>query len=185
MKYKAKELTKLTEDRNARVAAKNAKLDKIAEELKKAKAKAKEAAAEYDAAKNALDAVALINAKTKATAAADVVAVFEDTLKAEKEKALYTAEEQKRARDEIEDIRASIEDAANYAICEKLAAIEHIIENTRGELDKLADVKKDISNDGVTSIGAGSLVKNVSGTIYHTKSFFKEYWPSGKEVKSK
>ena len=68
---------------------------------------------------------------------------------------------------------------------EKLAAIEHIIENTRGELDKLADVKKDISNDGVTAIGAGLLVKNVSGTIYHTKSFFKEYWPSGKEVKSK
>lgn len=178
MKYKAKELNKLAEERDAKLAAKNAKLEKIAAELKKAKGKATESAAEYEAAKSALDAVALIDAKTKAAAAADVVAMFEDAMKAEKEKGLYTEDEQQRAKVEIENIRASIEEATNFAICEKLAAVEHIIKNAADELEKLADIKKDIFNESKQIINAGTLAKNAAREIYHTKEYFKEYWPN-------
>ena len=177
MNVKTKEFVKLKADRDARKAAHEEKLEKIAHEIKIAKGKATAAAAEFTAAKNALDASAMIEKKIAAQTTAEVVEVLEEELKAEKARDLYAPAEKEAAKNKIITIRDELEASANTAICKKLAELEQILINIDAKFDELKEVKKDIAPGELDLFTHGALVQNGWRDVAHAKQFFKEYWP--------
>ena len=162
-----------------RMAAREKRIAKLTAERQTAEKAYNAAVSEYNAAKNALDASAMIQAKASKDAAESVFNMFSEALDKEVNDNAFTYDEILEKHREFSAINNELVAQANREICRKLASIEADIRPVKDASKMLDDMFTDINN-GTAACGnltAGQLIQNIERSINHTKEHFPGYWP--------
>ena len=178
-KTPAEKLNALIKENNERQAARAEKISKLKTEKAAAEKEYNAAADRYNRAKDALDATAMIKAKTEVDAAAEVLAMFTDALSKEERANAYTYDEVTAKYSEFVNLNNEMVAEANKAICVLLAQIATIVEKADKAAEDLDAIFNGINNN-VASCGkltAGQLVQNMRITTDNTRQNFAKYWP--------
>ena len=178
-KTPAEKLAELIKENSERQAARAANIAKLTAEKATAETAYNDAVSEYNKAKEALDAAAMIKAKTEVDAAAEVLQMFTDALsKAERANA-FTYDEVTAKYSEFANINKELTTEANKAICALLAQIEKIVNSADKAAADLDAVFNDINNNTATcgKLTAGQLVHNMRIECNNTRQHFAAYWP--------
>ena len=178
-KTPAEKLNALIKENNERQAARAEKISKLKTEKAAAEKEYNAAADRYNKAKDALDATAMIKAKTEVDAAAEVLAMFTDALSKEERANAYTYDEVTAKYSEFSNLNNEMVAEANKAICALLAQIATIVEKADKAAEDLDAIFNGINNN-VASCGkltAGQLVQNMRINCKNTREHFAAYWP--------
>jgi chromosome segregation ATPase len=178
-KTPAEKLNALIKENNERQAARAEKIAKLETEKAAAEKEYNAAAGRYNKAKDALDATAMIKAKTEVDAAAEVLAMFTDALEKEQRANAYTYDEVTAKYSEFANLNNEMVAEANKAICALLAQIATIVEKADKAAEDLDAIFNGINNN-VASCGkltAGQLVQNMRIATDNTRQNFAKYWP--------
>ena len=178
-KTPAEKLTALVNENNKRQAERAAKIDKLETEKAAAEKEYNAAVEKYNKAKAALDAGAMIKAKTEVDAAAEVLAMFTDALSKEERANAFSYDEVVAKYAEFSNINKEMIAEANKAICELLAEMERIIEKADTAAKDLNNVFDAINNNTASCdrLTAGQLVQNMRNNISNTRQHYAAYWP--------
>ena len=178
-KTPAEKLSALVNENNKRQAERVAKIDKLKTEKVTAEREYNAAVGRYNKAKDALDAVAMITAKTEVDAAAEVLAMFTEALSKEERANAFSYDEVRAKYSEFANINSEMTTEANKAICVLLAQIETIVDKADKAAEDLDAIFNDINNNTAScgKLTAGPLVQNMRSEINKTRQYFAQYWP--------
>ena len=178
-KTTTEKLNALVKEISERQAERAANIAKLTTEKATAEKEYNNAVDKYNQAKGALDAAAMIKAKTEMDAAGEVLQMFTDALSKAEHANAFTYDEVTAKYSEFSNINNEMTAEANKAICALLAEIETIVNKADKAAADLDAIFNDINNNVATcgKLTAGQLVHNMRTSCNNTRQYFAKYWP--------